>query len=105
MNAPIPADIKELLRTTPIEPSEVSEPLSVSGLPSFKLVFPEETRGRARIRFSGLRLIDWEGEEWVSYERDGTQWYRDSMTEKDAAVLYAILGSKLGFKDDARGES
>ena len=54
---------------------------------SFPDAYPE-----GRIMFpSGCRCLDWEGTEWVPYEKDGVRWYKDVFTESDYIALCDAL--------------
>jgi len=40
-----------------------------------------------RIRMSGIRLLEWEGEEWNAYTKDGVEWIGDNLNDDDFRAL------------------
>jgi hypothetical protein len=88
--------LRRILQTTPLRSYPVSMELELDGRPCAVLVSRAEAGGSPRIRYhSGVRLVDWEGEQWVSYEREGVRWYQDELTDTDYRLLYALLAPDL----------
>jgi hypothetical protein len=60
-----------------------------------KISFPEHyAQGRIVID-PGLRMIDWNGEEWIVFVKDGVRWYRDEFNDDDFLVLQNALSDQL----------
>ncbi len=95
-----PEEILSIFRKTPLisslfVPTDLSQGLKFT---YFELIFPMEISGNARIRYNyGSRIIDWEGKEWVAYEKDGVRWFRDDLTEKDFQTLFYLLTYQIGI--------
>jgi hypothetical protein len=82
--------IRNLLRHTGLQFDQVELPWKHAD--NAELLFPDEISGAPRIRFlDGLRLIDWENDQWVSYEKDGIQWYKDDLSDLDYEILFDLL--------------
>ena len=57
--------------------------------------FPEEhAAGRIRLP-SGTRLLDWEGDRWKAYLKDGVQWFSDDLADSDFEVLSDRLREQI----------
>lgn len=82
--------IRNLLRHTSVSANQVRLPWKYKD--QAELFFPSEISGSPRIRFSdGIRIIDWEQNQWVSYEKDGVRWYKVDLSDVDYEVLYQLL--------------
>jgi hypothetical protein len=82
--------IRNLLRHTDVRVDQVSLPWIYKA--QAELQFPSEISGSARIRFNdGIRIVDWEKTQWVSYEKEGVRWYKDELSDRDYEVLYELL--------------
>lgn len=75
---------KHILKHTP--------PLSGNPIISF----PEHySKGRIVIQL-GIRMLDWDGEKWVAYTKDGTKWYSNDLSEEDYNILDRALSQQIG---------
>jgi hypothetical protein len=98
--------IREMLRRTPL--LSLPAPLDLparEGVPAVKVFHAPEISENVRIRYaSGDRMIDWEKGEWVGYEKEGQQWFRDDLADLDYEILYALLADqiRLLFADNQR---
>ena len=82
--------IRNWLRHTKIRADQVNLPWIYND--QAELLFPVEISGSARIRYhDGVRIIDWELDKWISYEKDGAKWYRVPLSDNDYEVLYGLL--------------
>ena len=82
--------IRNLLRHTGVRADQVNLPWKYED--QVELFFPSEISGSARIRFNdGIRIIDWEHNQWASYEKDGVRWYKTDLSDLDYEVLYELL--------------
>jgi hypothetical protein len=82
--------VRNILSHTGVDVDQVSLPWKYKD--QAELFFPSEISGSARIRFSdGQRLIDWEHNQWVSYEKDGVRWYKVDLSDFDYEVLFELL--------------
>jgi len=87
--------IRVLVEKTSFLPNDNYHIPNEINLPIFEIIFPKEISGNARIRFNGYRIIDWEDGRWVSYEKEGVQWYKVNLDNLDYKILYHILRDKI----------
>ena len=60
-----------------------------------KISFPDHHE-MGRIRFpSGSRLIDWEGDQWRAYLKEGAQWDARELNDDDYELLYDCLRDQI----------
>ena len=59
-----------------------------------KISFPDHYEKGRIVVMPGSRLLDWEGGEWVPYEKEGVRWYREEFTEADYIALRRALSAR-----------
>ena len=60
-----------------------------------KISFPEHyAKGRIVIR-PGERMLDWDGEQWIVYVKDGVRWFSEVLSDEDYDILYDALSIQL----------
>ena len=60
-----------------------------------KISFPEPNKLGRIVIPGGFRLIDWEGDEWVAYEKEGARWFKDTLKDDDYKVLHDALADQV----------
>jgi len=60
-----------------------------------RIAFPEQYPQGRIVVVPGGRLLDWEGGEWVPYEKEGVRWNRESFKDLDYEALRSALSSQI----------
>jgi hypothetical protein len=60
-----------------------------------RIEFPEHYPGGRITVELGQRLLDWESDRWVPYQKEGVRWYREELREVDRMALEVALRPQL----------
>ena len=60
-----------------------------------RIAFPDQYQQGRIVVVPGGRLLDWEGGEWVPYEKEGVRWNRESFKDSDYEALRDALSPQI----------
>jgi hypothetical protein len=59
-----------------------------------KIAFPDHyPQGRIEIE-QGRKIMDWNGEEWILFIKDGVRWYQEEFSNEEFILLETVLSDR-----------